>query len=520
MPELSDIEALLARLAAIDFSQSSEQATREMAVNPVIGALGWDTFNPDEVAREYSVLGGRVDYCLRGHARNLVLIEVKRAGTDLSEHQEQLLRYAFDEGVPLAVLTDGLVWWLYLPMARASWEQRRFFRIDFREQDAADAASAIHRFLNRDGLISGTALEEAQREFESQERDRRLRVALQEAWRRVLADPQGLLRDLLAETVQEISGHFPDQELVTEFLWGITGSESTKGELSAPPPRRRRAALVAHGVHNHRAKSEYVPSLGNQERATAVPVTKSSPRTRSPSVPPAAFWLDGNRYEVKNWRMMLVRLCEQLAKEVGPVFAKRVAELRGRKRPYFSSSHAELRNPLQVPGADLYVEGNISSGSAERVARLTLHTVRDSDDGFRVELAGQAIPASKRTTLGKTAAPPVPANLKGRRPAAYWLHESRYEAIRWNEVLRGTCDQLAKEAGADFGERVVALRGRTRPYFSEDPDRLHQPLRLMNSVLYVEGNFSANGCVRLARRVLMAVCASDAGFRVELANPI
>ena len=43
MPELSDIEALLARLAAIDFSQSSEQATREMAVNPVIGALGWDT---------------------------------------------------------------------------------------------------------------------------------------------------------------------------------------------------------------------------------------------------------------------------------------------------------------------------------------------------------------------------------------------------------------------------------------------------------------------------------------------
>ena len=520
MPELSDIEALLARLAAIDFSQSSEQATREMAVNPVIGALGWDTFNPDEVAREYSVLGGRVDYCLRGHARNLVLIEVKRTGTDLSEHQEQLLRYAFDEGVPLAALTDGLVWWLYLPMAGASWEQRRFFRIDFGEQDAADAASAIHRFLNRDGLIGGTALEEAQREFESQERDRRLRVALQEAWLRMLADPQGLLRDLLAETVQEISGHFPDREMVTEFLRGITGSESTKGELSAPLPRRRRATLVAHGADNHRARSKSVPSPGNQERATAASVTKSSPRTRSPSVPPAAFWLDGNRYEIRNWRMLLVRLCEQLAKEVGPLFVERVAGLRGRKRPYFSSSHSALRNPLQIPGADLYVEGNVSSGSAERIARQTLHTVRDSDDGFRVEIAGQAVPASKRTFLRKTAPPPVPANLKGRRPAAYWLHEKRYEATRWNEVLRGTCDQLAKEAGADFGERVATLRGRTRPYFSEDPDRLHQPLRLMNSVLYVEGKFSANGCVRLARRVLMAVCASDAGFRVELAGPI
>ena len=53
MPDLSNLEALITRLAVIDFSQGSEQATREMAVNPVIGALGWDTFNPEEVAREY-----------------------------------------------------------------------------------------------------------------------------------------------------------------------------------------------------------------------------------------------------------------------------------------------------------------------------------------------------------------------------------------------------------------------------------------------------------------------------------
>ena len=102
MEALSNLESLVTRLTSIDFSQSSEQATREMAVNPVIGALGWDTFDPSEVVREYSVRGGRVDYCLRRHERNLVMIEVKRAGTDLGEHQEQLLRYAFDEGVELA----------------------------------------------------------------------------------------------------------------------------------------------------------------------------------------------------------------------------------------------------------------------------------------------------------------------------------------------------------------------------------------------------------------------------------
>ena len=163
----SDFEALIARLAAIDFSQSSEQATREMGVNPVIAELGWDTFNPIEVDREYSVHGGRVDYCLRSPNRKLVLIEVKRAGTDLEEHQEQLLRYAFQEGVPLAVLTDGLVWWLYLPTAEVAWEQRRFFHIDLREHEPAHVAKALGRFLNRDALVSGAALEEAKREFTS-----------------------------------------------------------------------------------------------------------------------------------------------------------------------------------------------------------------------------------------------------------------------------------------------------------------------------------------------------------------
>ena len=162
--------------------------------------------------------------------RSLVLIEVKRTGTDLGEHQEQLLRYAFDEGVQLAVLTDGLVWWLYLPMVGGSWEQRRFSRTNLCAQRPADTASTLHRFLNRGAVISGGAWEEAKREFESQERDRLVRGALQKAWRQVLSDTQGLLPDLLAEAVKEISGHAPDRDTIAEFLQGISGGGGTEGE--------------------------------------------------------------------------------------------------------------------------------------------------------------------------------------------------------------------------------------------------------------------------------------------------
>lgn len=231
---LSGLEGLITRVAAIDFSsQTSEQATREMVVNPIIAELGWDTFNPNEVVREHSVLGGRVDYCLRTRDREFALIEVKRVGSDLSEHQEQLLRYAFQAGMPLAALTDGLRWWLYLPMADTTWEQRRFSRIDFRDQEVSEAAEALYRFLNRKGLVSGKSQQAAQREFEGQERDRRVRAALQEAWQQVLDDPQGLLRDLLAETVQEISGEVPDDQTIGNFLERVSGNDGAGNEGGA-----------------------------------------------------------------------------------------------------------------------------------------------------------------------------------------------------------------------------------------------------------------------------------------------
>ncbi len=254
MPDLSKLEALIARLVGIDFSQSSEQDTREIAVNTVIGELGWDTLDRDEVAREYSVRGGRVDYCLRVQARDFVLVEVKRAGADLAEHQEQLLRYAFSESVPLAVLTDGLIWWLYLPMAEVSWEQRRFFRVNFREQQPSDTAIALYRFLNRSSVVSGEAQEEAKREFESQERDRRVRAALQDAWERVLGDPDSLLREELSDTVKEISCYPPDRETIARFLQDKLASIGKEGGPSAV-----RAAQMAAGKQ---AQTPAKPSVG------------------------------------------------------------------------------------------------------------------------------------------------------------------------------------------------------------------------------------------------------------------
>ncbi len=512
---MSDLTDHIARIAQDEaLPQRVEEAARQTAVLPVLAALGWDCWDGNEVTPEFEVRGGRVDYCLQVPGQRLVLIEVKRTGADLSgPPEEQLLRYAFDEGVPLAALTDGRVWWLYLSTATGSWEQRRFFSIDFRQQETAHAAASLERFLRRDAVTSGKALEEARREFESQERDRRVRAALQEAWKQVLGDPDGLLRDLLAEEVREIAGHRPEAQTIADFLRSVSGDTSWETEPPRPPPRRTRSRRP----QGAESAGQATPTSEPERVRHSTPVTPPSASFTGRRV--AAFELDGTKHEVTSWRRLLPVLCEQLARRAGPAFARRVAEVRGRTRPYFSVSGAELRMPLEIPGAGVHVEGNLSARQAERVARLTLHAVRGSDEGFRIILAGEPDPAGEGASPGGgTAVAPPTTDFKGRHPAAFWVDGNRYEVALWNEVLRRTCEQLAQEVGPAFAERVAQLRGRQRLYFSSSTADLRQPLGIPGTDLYVEGNWSADGCVRLARRVLVAVRGSDEGFRIELAE--
>ena len=589
MPDTTELEALIARLVSDrTLLQRGEAATRQAAVNPTLRALGWNTDNLDEVDPEFADSdGGKVDYCLRHQGKDLVLIEVKRASADLSLHQEQLLRYAFGLGVELAALTNGLDWWLYLPMKGGrSFEGRRFARVDFRARDAGDAATTLSRFLDRDACVSGSTLAEAEAEFERQERANQVRAVLPEAWSRVLGDAQ--LHELLAREVERIAGVAPDPSAILEYVQTLAG-----GVIRSAPS---------------------APSGGDAPAREAVPgssaVHAGPAATREPQsfkgLRLVAFWLDGVRYEASNWRRMLQSVCEQMADEAGVSFAQVVVPVRGRTRIFFSNNPGDLRGALEIGSSGLYVEGHLPADECVRLARRTIEAVRGADAGFRIEAeqrtqstagASPAAPSSlsrpspadlvvelleevggplhyreieqrlresgkfeaggrdpANTLLGRFfneprltrtgrgtysllpgggASPPLhdrdagnlqatalgePERFAGRRLAAFWLNGVRHEVRSWPLMVRTLSEQLMSEVGPAFDERVAAVRGRTRHYFSTQPDDLTHPRQLADSHLYVEGNLGPDAAVRVARLTLRAVRGSDDGFRIELAE--
>ena len=490
---MSGLETLIASLAGNEDLGRGESATRMWAVRPILETLGW-RFVPDEVVPKDRDDGGSAYYCLRGGGRNLALVDVRRAGADLSVERERTLASAAGEEAPLAVLTDGLTWLFHLPERADGGDPQPFHRADCRGPDAARAAAGLERFLGREALRGGAALEAARAESDRRER---ARAALDAAWEHMLSDPGGLVRDLLAETAREQSGADPDPEAVSGFL-------REKLEGGARRPRRRAAR---RGTRSAPKKAAATPA---EALDTSDPAVFKGLR-------PRAFRLGEVRRAVGSWRELLPAVCGLLAEDDPAAFVERMSRLRG--QPYFRlrSQSPDTDHWIEVGRTSRFVYVNITGDKAVERARRVVEAARGPQVAASFLVEAERAPQTKP----RTAPPPQRGpDYGGKKPAAYWLDGVRHPAARWIEVLGGVCDRMAEEAGSAFVERVAGLRGTVRPYFSDDPARLHHPLRLEHSNLYVDGKFRADNSVRMARRVIEAVRGPRGAdsFRIELAE--
>lgn len=220
-----------------------EAATKQAIVLRLLSVLGWNTYNIEEVTPEYAVKGRKVDYCLRVGNANKVFLEVKKIGEELENHQEQLLSYSFKEGVTLAILTNGMRWWFYLPLRAGDWEERRFYTMDIRQQGSEEIVSKFINFLSKENIASGEAIQNAEEVCKSYRKQLILKDALPKAWNKIIADPDEMLIDLVSETTEELCGHRPNREMVERLI-----SENKDGLLISAVPTTRVARRDSKGT--------------------------------------------------------------------------------------------------------------------------------------------------------------------------------------------------------------------------------------------------------------------------------
>ena len=291
---------------------TSEASVSQGVVLPLLQALDWPVFDTSVVTPEYSVESGRVDYALRETTgRPKIFLEVKRLG-QTNTGDRQLFEYAFHQGVPMAVLTDGHEWSFYLPGEEGQYQERRVYKLDLLERSPAESTERLHRYLEYQRVISGEALSTARDDYKDVTRGRHIAAAIPKAWHQLLSGPDELLVDLLADKVEDICGYKPDPDACSQFI-----------QTKADP----------QSVSNS-AKFSASKKTDDREQRSA-PSPSTSPTKRG-------FSYRGKFHSARSAREVIQKVLLTFAED-DPEFLERFAARSGtRKRNFIAKSQSQL----------------------------------------------------------------------------------------------------------------------------------------------------------------------------------
>lgn len=306
-----------------------------------LDALNWNTYDRLEVYPEYSVANRWVDYALLIDNAPQVFVEVKKGGELLDKHQEQLLDYAFKEGIKLAILTNGVTWWFYLPLRAGSWEQRRFTTVELDKQDKAKIAQKLVDLLSKESVGSGKAFQNAEVLHKQNQRQAKILETLPKAWSQLVSEPDNSFVDFLAEKTKKLCGYKPYKNEVKQFL------------------------LTCH------QQGTIMSSTADPE---LVPPPKPEPSESAKGTKLKAFTFDGKPYQnlTESWAAGLVKICDILSEIRSDQFEKVLdPNFLGFRRCYFSKNPAvdfpESSNPHGIQKTGIYVEKWMDNNRKKRL---------------------------------------------------------------------------------------------------------------------------------------------------------
>ena len=184
----------------------------------LVHELGWPRYQSQIVYPQYSVEGGRVDFALcHPPSEPCVFIEVKQVG-HIEGAEEQLFRYAFRRGVPIAILTDGQKWQFFYPIGQGDYRERKVRELDMIQDESEESAKCLNRYLNYESIRTNEAVEAIKEDYEEVVQQRQVATRLPEAWSKLLEEADEFLLHAVAEKTESLCGHRPTDEQVLTFL--------------------------------------------------------------------------------------------------------------------------------------------------------------------------------------------------------------------------------------------------------------------------------------------------------------
>lgn len=321
-----EIDAVRAGIHAGRFL--NEASVSQGVVLRLLAALSWPIYDTQVVCPEYSLSGRRVDFALcHPPGKPIAFIEVKQVGQS-DGAERQLFEYAFHDGIPLAILTDGREWNFFLPGEQGAYGERRVYKLDIVERDVGECAARLQRYLNHSAIASGEAMQAARDDYRNVARERQMKASLPIALAKLIEDEDGALLEIVADRTETLCGFKPDQDMVAQFLKKLF--PAAPAPVSTPPRLKPRQAFV----------DTPEPMLS----APQAPITHSAigQNVSKPLLDRFGYELEGQFFPARNAIDVLTKIFENLSAR-DATFSERFAAMpHGRTRRYLAIGRDEL----------------------------------------------------------------------------------------------------------------------------------------------------------------------------------
>ena len=333
----------------------SEEDVKLWVIERILAALDWNSFDPGEMKKEYTVGKDKVDYALNPDSPTAVFVEAKKPAVTLDNHEHQLLKYCFQQAVNLAVLTNGRTWRLYLPQYQGPqgeglhWSEKRFSEIDITSGGTAKIQKEFERFLTKGKVSSGGAVEAGKVVINIGINDTIVKKGMVETWNNVLTTPSEDLIKLFTESTAGVCGSKPTKQQVREFF------------------QNHRVQFKVSGIGHSRPKPATNGVGGGQNGK------------------PSRFRFNDKPYLVGTWKEVLVKLCELIYVEKQDEFDQ-VMNVRGTKTLYFSRNRDDLSKPEPIGNSGIFAAtAPLAALEVEKRCRRVLRAFDYPKDCFEIE---------------------------------------------------------------------------------------------------------------------------------------
>lgn len=155
------------RIEKLKDSISTEEATKNAFIMPLIAALGYDVFNPLEVVPEMDCdlvkkKGEKIDYAIMRDGSPILLMECKHWKQNLNLHDTQLQKYFVASNARFGVLTNGIEYRFYTDLEKSNiMDDKPFLVVDMLNLSDADVerVKQFHKSYYDESNILSTAQE-------------------------------------------------------------------------------------------------------------------------------------------------------------------------------------------------------------------------------------------------------------------------------------------------------------------------------------------------------------------------